>query len=715
MFGDVGSLGLGERLSSRAAGDTGLKITRILRRTRPGVAPAPMPAGEPDGIDRRRLRRAWLLGALVPLLLFTWVLTTGEWDFFQQQLFGDFYDAQARAFLDGRLDVPPDVVSIEGFVRDGKTYIYFGPLPALLRLPVLVVTTELDGQLTTLSLLGAVLVLSAASFRLMCGLRPVVRGAAPVGRGELWAVGGLSATVLLGPPLYLASGSVVYHEAIAWGLAFSVAAFGAVVRWQRSPSGRRLLIASALIAGGLLSRQSIAFGPLLALALAGLTSAVHGMRGVDDHRARAFARGGAAVALACAVPLVAAMAFNYAKLGTYVRPPMERQVFSLSSPERREVLEANEGFTGTEFVTTTARQYFRPDAIDFRRDLPWIDFPRFGPTLMNESARFDELDWSSSLPDTAPAATVLAIAGVVWSVRTRRRRGFEDRLLPLWLGALASGASVISFAYIANRYLNDLYPLVLVGGLVGFHALVAAAPAWKRWRRRAAIAGLTVAAVLGGSVNLALALEYQHERGPMATDSSFADWIDWRVGLPGAPEPQLIAVDDPLPAVADGALVVVGDCDGLYAGEWDRWRAVERGPAVGVYDVRLDLDDLPVNDRMPVGTFGWGDESTVVGIVRLDDGTVRVDVLHPAIFELDWRLGKPAELDGEVVIRLNADPRVQPSNTMSGDLILNTEGLLLDRMTLGAAPPRDGVAARYPGDVEPAPVEPDVCRRVTGM
>jgi hypothetical protein len=51
---------------------------------------------------------------------------------------------------------------------------------------------------------------------------------------------------------------------------------------------------------------------------------------------------------------------------------------------------------------------------------------------------------------------------------------------------------------------------------------------------------------------------------------------------------------------------------------------------------------------------------------------------------------------------------------MSGDLILNTEGLLVDRMTVGAAPPRDGVAARYPGALEPVPAELDVCRRVTG-
>ena len=38
----------------------------------------------------------------------------------------------------GRFDVDPSSIGFEGFVRDGRTYAYFGVLPALLRWPLLI-------------------------------------------------------------------------------------------------------------------------------------------------------------------------------------------------------------------------------------------------------------------------------------------------------------------------------------------------------------------------------------------------------------------------------------------------------------------------------------------------------------------------------------------------------------------------------------------------
>ena len=70
----------------------------------------------------------------------------------QSGLFSTFYDLQARAFLDGHVDLPTGSLGIEGFVHDGKTYMYFPPLPAILRLPVLLTTHEYDGRLTLLSM-----------------------------------------------------------------------------------------------------------------------------------------------------------------------------------------------------------------------------------------------------------------------------------------------------------------------------------------------------------------------------------------------------------------------------------------------------------------------------------------------------------------------------------------------------------------------------------
>ena len=66
--------------------------------------------------------------------------------------FSGFYDLQARRLLAGHVDVPTGSLGIEGFVHDGKTFMYFPPWPAILRLPVLLTTHEYDGQLTILSM-----------------------------------------------------------------------------------------------------------------------------------------------------------------------------------------------------------------------------------------------------------------------------------------------------------------------------------------------------------------------------------------------------------------------------------------------------------------------------------------------------------------------------------------------------------------------------------
>src|SRR5690606_10232791 len=152
-----------------------------------GRVDEPSPVDGLTAAGRRRLGRAWLAGAVPTFLVYAWILMVQRWAPLQVQFFDDFYDAQARSLFNGRLDVPPEVVGFEGFLIDGKTYIYFGPFPSLLRMPLLAVTDRFDGRLTTLSMLAATAVLAWAGFRLACVVRAMVRGAVPVGRREAWA------------------------------------------------------------------------------------------------------------------------------------------------------------------------------------------------------------------------------------------------------------------------------------------------------------------------------------------------------------------------------------------------------------------------------------------------------------------------------------------------------------------------------------------------
>src|SRR5262245_26618306 len=101
----------------------------------------------------RAWRRAAVLGGLAALLVFAYVLFIGRTELTAAPT-GNFYDLQARAWFDGHWDIHPNrgpageplvdalgnpetPLSIEAIVIDGRAYLYYGPVPSLLRVPVL--------------------------------------------------------------------------------------------------------------------------------------------------------------------------------------------------------------------------------------------------------------------------------------------------------------------------------------------------------------------------------------------------------------------------------------------------------------------------------------------------------------------------------------------------------------------------------------------------
>lgn len=680
--------------------------------------PAPPPADRLSAGDRRRLRRAWALATVPVVVAYTWVLTAGTWNLFQRQYFDDFFDVQARSMLDGRLDVPPEVVGFEGFLIGGKTFIYFGPVPALMRMPLMLVTDRFDGRLTTVSMLLAMVVLSAAGFRLTCAIRPFVRGADPVGRREPLATAGLSLALLGGPPFFLASGAVVYNEALVWGLALTLLSFDAVLRWAQRPTGWRLVGTISLVTAAVMTRQSLGLAALAALGLMCLWFVVQAARaGEGRWRRRVDWQSVFVLGTVLAIPVVFVVALNFAKFETLFAPPSEAHVESMVYSPRQKMLEANDGsLFGLQFAPTTFKQYMRPDGIDVRRDFPYIDFPRLGPSVVGDT-RFDELDWSSSIPASAPALTVLAIVAVVWAVRHRKERRGPPGVALLAIGALFGAAGVISLGYIANRYLNDLLPAVLIPAIVGFHAVCRTAVGWTRLRRGLVIGAVGLLVVFGTLVNLVLGLSYQREKGPVIPEGWRAEWVGWRLDMPGAYPPYL--VDDQwrfMPKnrdVFDGRLAIVGDCRGMYLQRDGRWVGITRGPAVGVYDVTVDLDDVPDDGRrVPLLTTGRGNATSIIAVIRLDEDTVRVDIARSQREGSGWHQGTPIELSGEVTIRIDGDRREVPYSVAYGRIALNGASFANDdrRDLLGQAPGGRGVATRFPGRLRVEPVDLSACR-----
>ena len=672
-----------------------------------------------DPSARRRFRRAALIGGLVALLVFFWMVNAGQLNPFHAERFGNFYDIQAHSLLDLHWDVPAKQVAFEGFLVDGKTYVYFGPVPALLRLPVVAITDSLDGRLTQVSMLAAFAVAIVFVTRLSWRIRGLVRGNAPVSRLELWAVGGyvfLIATASV--MLFLTSRAFVYHETELWGAALALAAYDAILGVLLEPSRRWIILAGLWGTAAFLTRATVGAGPLVAL---GIILAAVVLRRLAGRHLGAPARWLAApdrlgsssliwwLAAAIAVPVVLYAYVNYSRFGSFFGLPLDEQVYSQFNPARRRALADNGGsLFGLKFLPTQLLQIVRPDALRFDSLFPWITFP--GPATVVGGVTFDTRDWASSIPATMPALTVLGATGVV--VLLRRACAAAVRA-PL-IGAAIGGVATLTIAFVANRYMSDLLPAIVLASLVGLHALLGAALRVPRatWTRIVAVA-LLVLAVISLWVNFALAFSYQRALYPQDA-SERAGFIGFQQDvdelIPGGPRGD-VQFGPELPARGSrGEMFVVGDCAGLYWSDSREWYAVERANGAGHFRLRVRFPDVAAGEEALLG-IGAGSDQNVLQVRSLPD--------HRARFVLLSRVA-PKPL-------VSAPQRIEPGRAHSLDVIIDSRTGLVrvtldghgvldeivflvtgDQATIGSAAGQ----APFSGTIRELPVRTPLCDRV---
>jgi hypothetical protein len=541
------------------------------------------------------LRRALAAGSLAALAIDLWMLAGPSWGLTRDTApLGAFYDVQGRAFLDGHLAVPASAVGFEGFDVDGATYIYYGPVLALLRLPLLLVTHRLDGRLTQLSMLLALVVLLVAGCDLYERVRRLVRPSAAVARTEL-ALALLFALALGAGSvvLYLAATPAVYEETELWGAALALAAFGAIVAVVERATVARALWAGLLATLAVNTRVSVGLGPIVALAALSVAAGA----GLLASRGRAvafvasFAPNGpprrslvAALAVASLVPLAASAAVNQAKFGRPFGLPMDKQVATRLDANRRAALAANDGtIFGPQFIPTTLLAATRPDAVGSLRAFPFVGLPAHLPHVVGD-VRFDTLQRSLSAPTSMPLLCLLTLVGLVGLARRARLRP----LLAVLVAAATGYLGALTIAYVTTRYLADLLPFLALGAIAGLQLLLA-----RGTPARALLAGAGVLVLAGLVTNAATGLVDQRLVSPLSSEPERAafvkaqDDVDRFLGR----RPAGLRTSDRLPATAPGRagdLLVLGRCDGLYAvSSFGRWLSVERTPATGYHALRL--------------------------------------------------------------------------------------------------------------------------------
>ena len=524
-----------------------------------------------DARDRRLMKQSTAWGAIAGFIPFLCVL----WDFglnplraaTAQRFASNFYDIQGRAFLHGHVSVPLYSFGIEGFVIDGHTYMYFPPFPALLRLPVMLVTDRLDGRMTAPSMLLGWIVLAVATAVLIWTARVLIRGTAAVQRTEAAMYAILLASVTGGSVVvFHAALPWVYHEVYIWATAFTVATLAGMLTVARRPTMRAALVTGACALGAILTRTTSGWAMALTLMAIGAWMLI---RRDGKHR-----RVAVTLAVCGFVALAVGAGFNWAKFRHPYMFPLEHQEWTKKNMRRRLALRMNDGtITGPQFFLTSLVNYFRPDGIRFVPYFPFVTLPA-QPARSYGGAFLDQWYRTGSIPVFMPLLFGTTIWGFVTAFRRHVSTGTRALRLPL-LGALLITGGVMFYGYVAHRYTSEFLPVLILGAVIGVVDIARRLGSRSNTAKRTVVIAMAVVAGFGGFANAAVSVttaRLTYGGAPLE------QYVEWQTRFGGGAD-DLVVQSDELPA--DGPtdqLRIVGDCDALYLAtgdDYEPWVTVQ--------------------------------------------------------------------------------------------------------------------------------------------
>jgi hypothetical protein len=445
------------------------------------------------GSEDRRTRGATLLNVAVftaVAVYYAFLLTNGSFDFFADEALGRLYNHMLERLLHGQFDMDPAVMGREAFLRNGKTYSYFGAFPALLRLPLLLTGGLATVTISRVSCWIALLLCALAQWRALDLVWP--RRAAARTAPALYFIC-LAALLLSGPQLAMNFASWVFNEPILWAAAFAMMFNAIVLRSfvrQRQLDRGELIMLAALAGLAVNTRATTGVGMIAALALILLLvawSATQSRMAPLGSAARAFIlsfvrdRRIVAPVVVLAAGLAVAGIINYGRWGNPV-------VFA-DSLAHIQVIE-----------NATRAAAIKKGDINLLRVPSGFLYYFFG---MNPRAAFpqfaidyyDGIGWPRGILIATSAATLVLFAfGTADLVGGLRRQPIWAILVAAFIGSFCAFVLTLSIPFLNYRYRMDLLPLIALGAVLGvprFYRLVV-----ERSGRIAVFAGLTMASIL---------------------------------------------------------------------------------------------------------------------------------------------------------------------------------------------------------------------------
>lgn len=393
-------------------------------------------------VKQDRAPQLWPMG-LVLAALFWLITTTGGRHVFVQDMLGAAYDSQAEHLLHGDPGVSGDAIRHEVMIVNGKSRMYFGPFPAFLRIPLNYVYPQGSGHWSRISGFCAGIV-ALASFSAL--VRRTLRVSDLSRRWRNWLGNICLVGFALASPFFLLLADVsIYHEAIIWGLAWSLAAlyFAGRCRRREGASLTLSLVAFAVCAGAaILSR--VTFGlPLLLIApllAAGLLRQRHQVRNLT------------ALLLPLGAAVLFHLALNYAKFGDFVGAGIQYHV----NPVQREFARQH-GLFRLERVPYSLADYFilrrpipQPQAPFLKTSQQSYDYPDL--YVMPFTETYSSLIWCSSW------IVLGALIGIRLLVKPACSDGLDRAIALVLFGQIII---VSSFMGLAQRYIAEFFPFLV--------------------------------------------------------------------------------------------------------------------------------------------------------------------------------------------------------------------------------------------------------------
>ena len=561
--------------------------------------------------DRRRFTLAVAIGfavVTVPYVWILWNLWTGTYDLTRQFSPDNFYDLQARAMFHGHLYLPNGSIGIEAFVHDGRQYTYFGLFPSLLRMPVLLLTSSLDGQLTAPSMLLAWLATGLFASLLLWRVRVLVRAEAVLGRAEAAGYGLLVAAITGGSVLlYLAASPKVSHEDLAWSVALTVGALFALLGVLEAPSRRRVVLSGLLVLAATLDRGSTGYGCVLgALLVAGWFGL--GLGGREERRWTLPAL------LAGLVPLAVMLAINAIKFGHLFGFSEADQVWTHVNAHRAQFLALNGGSSfGLRFLPTTLTAYFEPAGLHVSSAFPYFTAPS-GPARAVGKVFLDQVYPTASIPASMPLLFLLGLWGLVAAFGPRPA-GRIRLTCVLLAAAAAATVGVLLFGYVADRYLADFLPVLALASIVGM------VDVWRRLARSSprarglALGALGVLTLFGVWANVGAAIT----PSALWTTAQGKAFVSAQRAFGSGSQASLLEQGKEMPYWAPaGTLFATNGCSGLYVStgftyrtvpgqqlQHETWDVVEQSPDFN-HALKLTFHRPVTTSDPPVTVFSYG-------------------------------------------------------------------------------------------------------------